>query len=879
MANRTSTRGDAGRRRVSQVHAKKSGSARSKGSKGVAGRGRKPSSGGNASARPRVASKRSPASKGSVAAPKKAAASRKAAPSRKSAPSKASSASKTRVGGRPPSSPTADPQPEPPLLSRLFERIRYRAGPQTPDLIGLVLVGAGLLVALAFFESSGPLGLWALDGVRSLVGLGAYIVPALLLVLGGALLLGRHEYQRLVFGAFLGFMGSLSLFHLISGNTPLAGDIERVRQTGGAIGALTAFPLDRLIGFWGTFLLLSAVTAAGVMAAMGASVRDVMGAAWDAMFYAARQAKAGFSVSSVSAPAPRRERRPVRLPEAVRTPPPLPETPPEEAEAEAPPEKASSKKTSSKKTSSKKTSSKKTPPKGKKKARPAESKPAEKRADAPPPAPADGADGYVLPPLELLKTGKGGGESRRSLEDTARRLESALHHHDVDAELTNVVPGPTITRYEIELAPGVKVSRVTRLAGDIAYALATPDIRLLAPIPGRSAIGVEVPNRDRRLVTLGDVLSSDEAARTRAPLAVGLGEDISGSPEILDLEQLPHVLIAGATGAGKSSCINSIVTSLLMRCRPDDVRLIMVDPKRVELGQYNGVPHLLTRVITNPKKAVEALQWAVAEMDRRYELLAEGGVRDIAGYRGKYDSGQLAGESFDRFPYLVVLIDELNDLMMVAGRDVENAVVRLAQMARAVGIHLVIATQRPSVNVITGVIKANIPSRLAFSVASQTDSRVIIDTAGAEKLIGMGDMLVVTAREPQARRVQGAWVSEEEVSEVVEWAKAQKQAEYREIAEEAAVKRASTAEEEDDEDADLIRRAAELVVRSQLGSTSMLQRKLRVGFARAGRIMDVLEQRGVVGPSAGSKAREVLITVEELEGGSEGSAAAVPGTG
>ena len=875
MANRTSTRGDAGRRRVSQVHAKKSGSARSKGSKGGAGRGRKPSSVGGAFARGRAGSNRSPASKGSAAASKKSTAAKKSAAPRKStaaeksAAAKGPPASKTRAGGRPPSSPTAGPQPEPPLLSKLFERIRYRAGPQTPDLIGLVLVGAGLLVALAFFESSGPLGLWALDGVRSLVGLGAYVVPALLLVLGGALLLGRHnEYQRLMFGAFLGFMGALSLFHLISGNTPLAGDVERVRHTGGAIGALTAFPLDRLIGFWGAFLLLSAVTAAGVMAAMGASLRDVMGAAWDAMFYAARQAKAGFSAGGGPAPAARRGRRPVRPPEAVRTPPPLLETPADEAEAKAPPKKTPLKKKTPPK--------KKAPPKGKKKAEPAESGPAEKRADAPPPAPADSADGYALPPLELLKTGTGGGESRRSLEDTARRLESALHHHDVDAELTNVVPGPTITRYEIELAPGVKVSQVTRLAGDIAYALATPDIRLLAPIPGRSAIGVEVPNRDRRLVTLGDVLSSDEAARTRAPLAVGLGEDISGRPEILDLEQLPHVLIAGATGAGKSSCINSIVTSLLMRSRPDDVQLIMVDPKRVELGQYNGVPHLLTRVITNPKKAVEALQWAVAEMDRRYELLAESGVRDIAGYRGKYDSGQLSGENFDRFPYLVVLIDELNDLMMVAGRDVESAVVRLAQMARAVGIHLVIATQRPSVNVITGVIKANIPSRLAFSVASQTDSRVIIDSAGAEKLIGMGDMLVVTAREPQARRVQGAWVSEEEVSEVVDWTKAQKQAEYREIAEEAAVKRASTAEEEDDEDADLIRRAAELVVRSQLGSTSMLQRKLRVGFARAGRIMDVLEQRGVVGPSAGSKAREVLITVEELEGG---SADAAPGAG
>ena len=290
------------------------------------------------------------------------------------------------------------------------------------------------------------------------------------------------------------------------------------------------------------------------------------------------------------------------------------------------------------------------------------------------------------------------------------------------------------------------------------------------------------------------------------------------------------MLIAGATGAGKSSCINSIVTSLLARTDPDDVRLIMVDPKRVELGQYNGVPHLLTRVITKPKKAVEALQWAVAEMDRRYDLLAEAGVRDISGYRAAFDSGQLVDGPFDRFPYLVVLIDELNDLMMVAGRDVETAIVRIAQMARAVGIHLVIATQRPSVNVITGVIKANVPSRLAFSVASQTDSRVIIDTIGADKLIGMGDMLVVTAREPRAKRVQGAWVSEGEVAKVVEWVKGQKEAEYRRIAEEVAVERKAAAEADDGPDGDLVRRATDLVVRSQLGSTSMLQRKLRIGL-------------------------------------------------
>ena len=832
MANKTSTRGGAGRRRVSQAHVKKSGSTRSKGSKGGAGGRRNAQRGGKAPARGR-ASKKPPASK--RAAPPKAA------------------ASKTRAGRGPRSPQSAPPAPETGFLTRLLERIRFGVGPQTPELIGLLLVGAGLLVALAFFESSGPLGSWALDNIRSMVGLSVYVAPVLMLMLGGALLLGRgrNEYRRLLFGAFLGFVGALSLFHLISGNTPLAGDAVRVRETGGAVGALIAFPLERLLGFWGTFLLLAAVAAVGVMAAVGASLREVIEAAGEAVSYVFRRAKSGVSVLTAPAPEPGRSPppgmkrppapgiRPDRLPEAPRTGPALPEGAPEAARTKA-------------------------PPKAKKKAAPPKKRSAEKRADAPAPAPA--GEGYALPPLGLLKTGEGGGESRRTLQETARRLESTLHHHDVDAEITNVVPGPTVTRYEIELSPGVKVSRVTGLAGDIAYALATPDIRLLAPIPGRSAIGVEVPNRDRRLVTLGDVLSSGEASSNRAPLAVGLGEDISGRPEMLDLEQLPHVLIAGATGAGKSSCINSIVTSLLMRARPEDVRLIMVDPKRVELGQYNGVPHLLTRVITNPKKAVEALQWAVAEMDRRYELLAESGVRDIAGYRAKHDSGRLDQDAFDRFPYLVVLIDELNDLMMVAGRDVESAIVRLAQMARAVGIHLVIATQRPSVNVITGVIKANVPSRLAFSVASQTDSRVIIDAVGAEKLIGMGDMLVVTAREPQARRVQGAWVSEAEVSEVVEWVKSQKPAEYREIAEEAAVKRAEAAEEEDDEDADLVRRAEELVVRSQLGSTSMLQRKLRVGFARAGRIMDILEQRGVVGPSEGSKAREVLISAEELNG-------------
>ncbi|MEE8497081.1 MAG: FtsK/SpoIIIE domain-containing protein, partial [Acidimicrobiia bacterium] len=375
----------------------------------------------------------------------------------------------------------------------------------------------------------------------------------------------------------------------------------------------------------------------------------------------------------------------------------------------------------------------------------------------------------------------------------------------------------------------------------------------------------EVPNKRRQLITLGDILRSPEAKEATHPLDVALGMDISGGASMLNLSELPHVLIAGATGAGKSSCINALVTSILMRSTPEEVRLILVDPKRVELGQYNEIPHLLTRVITSPKKAVDALEWAVREMDRRYDLLAEAAVRDILGYHDKFDTGQLDEERFDRFPYIAIVVDELNDLMIVAGRAVEDAIVRIAQMARAVGIHLVLATQRPSVDVITGVIKANVPSRLAFSVASQADSRVILDSAGAEKLIGLGDMIVVTARDPKPERIQGAWVSEEEIHAVVEWVKAQRETRYdKSVFEEAATQSAELAEF-DGEDPDIMRQAIDLVVRSQLGSTSMLQRKLRIGFARAGRVMDILENKGIVGPSVGSKARAVLISPDDLD--------------
>jgi S-DNA-T family DNA segregation ATPase FtsK/SpoIIIE len=504
--------------------------------------------------------------------------------------------------------------------------------------------------------------------------------------------------------------------------------------------------------------------------------------------------------------------------------------------------------------------------------------------------PAAEAGTWKLPPLSLLKRGSAQKIDHRLVEAGGRTLETALAGHGVETRLVGMTVGPTVTRYELELGTGVKVARVTNLHKDIAYAMASADVRILAPIPGRSAIGVEVPNKQRQLVLLGDLLASADGQLATHPLEASMGRDIAGRTVIVNLADMPHVLIAGATGAGKSSCINSMLTSILMRATPEQVRMILIDPKRVELGHYNGLPHLLTQVVVNPKKAANALAWAVHEMERRYDLLAEVGVRDITGYNAAYDRGDLVAEppppapgrgpnpavakpdkpgsdvTYPRLPYVLVVVDELNDLMMVAARDVEESICRIAQMARAVGIHLVIATQRPSVDVITGVIKANIPSRLAFAVSSQFDSRVILDQVGAERLIGKGDMLMAIAASNVPRRVQGAWVDEDEVRKVVAHWRRQASPQYVDGVEgdEAGVTGDGAGGTDPDDD-DLLEAAMELVVRSQLGSTSMLQRKLRVGFARAGRLMDLLERRGVVGASEGSKARAVLMTPEELD--------------
>ncbi|MBL6833223.1 MAG: DNA translocase FtsK 4TM domain-containing protein [Candidatus Actinomarina sp.] len=697
-----------------------------------------------------------------------------------------------------------------------------------------------LFTALSSVQKAGPIGELFYGLLTWCFGYGALALPVLMFY--GAAILVRDKdtikSQKVLVGTFWVQIFSSALFHFYIHPQPLpisvGGDI--LQRAGGFVSAFIVFPLNNLIDVEMTHAVLLIGLIISVLYMTDIELKDLIGGVQAIFAYIFKFIVAFFKA--------RREASKVNFDQML-------------AITDEDTETASIKDNVLKLKPKKKEKAIKKKPEIVPEDKPVKANTVKRKNSA-----------YKLPPVSLLEKGSSVSASKKLLQQTATDLTNLLKEHDVEAELTNIVPGPTVTRYEIELAPGVKVSKVTSLSHDIAYALATPDVRLLAPIPGRSAIGIEIPNRQRKLVSLGDVLQSTEAKNNPHPLSVGLGLDISGKARLINLSELPHVLIAGQTGAGKSSCINSIVTSLLVRANPDEVKMVMVDPKRVELGQYNNVPHLLTKVITNPKKAVDALSWAVSEMDRRYDLLADSSVRDINGYHEKYDAGLLDEEKFDRFPYIVVFIDELNDLMMVAGREVESAIVRLAQMARAIGIHLVVATQRPSVDVITGVMKANIPSRLAFSVASTTDSRVILDQSGAEKLIGLGDMLVVTASNPRLERIQGAWVTEKEIQDVVSWAKDQKDAEYDPAVTEENKTTTTIGGDDFGEDEDLIQAAKDLVIRSQMGSTSMLQRKLRVGFARAGRLMDILESQAIVGPSEGSKARTVLITVEEYESAS-----------
>jgi S-DNA-T family DNA segregation ATPase FtsK/SpoIIIE len=700
-----------------------------------------------------------------------------------------------------------------------------------------VLCGLGIYSHLA-----GPAGTYVNRGASDVLGAARVLFPPALAVIG-AMLIARNRVQssvRSALGLALLLVAAAGLVEIVQGPAHWSG--LRLRHAGGAVGAVVGIPLRSGVGPWGSGVVLAALALVGLLIVTGIPARDAV----TGLGHAGRRVWAvGVHLSKRALMWPERAEREeaqIRHPSSPKV-----RLYDREADEDQPVEEPRPAPVSA-------------PPE------PVAAKDPEQLQISLGPVVEGGA--WRLPPLALLKRTKAAEIDRRQVEAMGHTLEEALAAHGVETKLVGMTVGPTVTRYELELGAGVKVAKVTNLQRDIAYAMAAADVRILAPIPGRSAIGVEVPNHQRQLVAVGDILASPEAHAAKHPLEVGVGRDIAGRPVIENLATMPHILIAGATGAGKSSCINGLLTSILVRSTPDQVRLILVDPKRVELGQYNGLPHLLTGVVTNPKKAANALSWAVHEMERRYDLLAEVGVRDITGYNAAYDRGDFQeaedGRAYERLPFILVVVDELNDLMMVAARDVEESVCRIAQMARAVGIHLVIATQRPSVDVITGVIKANIPSRLAFAVSSLADSRVILDQPGAERLIGKGDMLLLSASSSVARRIQGAWVGEDEVRKVVAHWRRQSEPRYVEGVEGSDDGPAGSGLAGDDDD-DLFEQARDLVVRSQFGSTSMLQRKLRVGFARAGRLMDILEHRGVVGPSEGSKARAVLMSVEELD--------------
>jgi S-DNA-T family DNA segregation ATPase FtsK/SpoIIIE len=712
--------------------------------------------------------------------------------------------------------------------------VRQHLSPWARDALGIGLVVFALIAALGvWFDAAGVVGHGIKVALHAAVGAAATTFPAIALYWGVLLLRDSIAEQRV--RMFIGFaiavVAVLGLVSLARGNPRPFDGYAGVEDAAGVVGALVAWPLSKALSGVGAAIVGSGLAVLGLLIFTGTPLSTAWAGLREAVSAAGVRAAGGEEPEELERPAPRRGRRLDTSPSAPvidlregREPGFLFDEPEPEPQLDAEP-----------------------------------------RAPAARPAP---AGSYARPPIDLLRAAPPSSGSALDEEHTTDALERTFHTFGVPAHVVAAHRGPTVTMYEVEVEAGTKVNKVLNLAEDIAYALATPDVRIIAPIPGKSAIGVEVPNKVRDFVMLGDVLRA-AGKDDRHPLSVALGKDVHGRAQMVDLTRMPHLLIAGATGAGKSSLINCFITSLLMRTSPDEVKLVLVDPKRVELAHFADLPHLLSPVIVHPKRAAEALGWVVREMEQRYELLAMAGVRDIDGYRAGLAEGTLRippgqEERFGELPYILVVIDELADLMMVAPRDVEDAICRIAQMARAVGIHLVVATQRPSVDVVTGLIKANIPSRIALMTSSQADSRVILDMNGAEKLVGHGDMLFAPSSVSKPSRLQAAWVTEKEIQQVSEWIRAQREPEY-EVHVEGLGR--SPAEGEEDSglggDDELLEQAADLVIRSQLGSTSMLQRKLKVGFARAGRLMDLLEERGLVGPSQGSKAREVLVTPDE----------------
>ncbi len=777
-------------------------------------------------------------------------------------PSKTSSRSRATTTRRPAAKTTSSNRPAARRpAQKAPQRARHRKkaasplagifGPNTDGFAVIVLFLAILGGLGIYADLAGPVGRRLEWAMRWVFGSASYGVPPALAVVAVTMMNKRNsgEAGRIATGAFMTLAGVAAWVHMLFANDSGGLHLDEFPSIGGGVGALIAWPAETLLSVWGAALLIVMIVLLGLLVLTKTPASRVISAVQALMTGLARgAAHMGRSVNDAT------KRRTEKMSSELG--PQAPALPHQESEPHpAVPQEPAAKPV---------------------RAEPASLFHASEEPEGIPfedhsPVLSDpDPEGYKVPPITMLAVGETAEVSRRMIDDTVAALEHTLQQFEVDARVTGYTAGPTVTRYEIELGPAVKVNRVVSLEKEIRYALAAGDLRILAPIPGRSAIGIEVPNKDRVAVTLGDVMRSPQARTSEHPLTVGLGKDIAGVSMVVNLADMPHLLIAGATGAGKSTCINAVLCSVLLRARPDQVRLLLIDPKMVELSNYNGVPHLLTPVVTNPKKASEALGWVAREMDARYEVLASVGYRHSDMYNAAVRAGNLPpfedGTPRTTFPYYLVVVDELADLMMVAPREVEDHICRIAQKARAVGIHLIVATQRPSVDVVTGVIKANIPSRMAFATASMQDSRVILDEGGAERLIGKGDMLYKHASAPRAVRLQGAYISEKETAGLVGWCRRQRNVNYVEgiVSSGTETKGSGLRTGAEDDDQDLIAMATELIVRSQLGSTSMLQRKLKVGFARAGRIMDMLEERGVVGPSQGSKPRDVLMTLEEL---------------
>ncbi|MFI6601167.1 DNA translocase FtsK 4TM domain-containing protein [Nonomuraea sp. NPDC050536] len=728
------------------------------------------------------------------------------------------------------------------------------------DGVGLAwLAGAIVLAAMTWRDAQGSVSHVVNTSVHAVFGSLAWAVPILLGLLSWRYM--RHPDQnadtgRMVIGWSALLIGVLGVIHVANGTPYPAGTqadgMDKIAQAGGLVGFIVSAPPMSILPAFITIPLLLILSGFGILVITATPVHRIperLGELKHLLFERHAPAESG-------QPAKKRVRKSDK-----------PESGDSIKPYDTPVLAEDSKKHSPEIVPGLTDEEDETPVPAPRKTEPPEPTPAPRKVEQL--VLSSQAGPYVLPDLLNLKQGSAPKPQTKANTVVVNALTSVLEQFTIDAQVIGFTRGPTVTRYEIELGPAVKVEKVTALTKNIAYAVKSADVRILSPIPGKSAIGVEIPNADKDLVSLGDVLRSQVAQADHHPMIVGLGKDVEGRTIVANLAKMPHLLIAGATGAGKSVCVNGLITSILMRSTPDEVRMVLVDPKRVELSVYEGIPHLITPIITSPKKAAEALEWVVGEMDRRYDDLAASGFRHVDEFNKAVRAGKLqpppgSERVYKPYPYLLVIVDELADLMMVAPRDVEDSIVRITQLARAAGIHLVIATQRPSVDVVTGLIKANVPSRLAFAVSSLTDSRVILDQPGADKLVGQGDALFLPMGASKPIRIQNAFVSEKEIADIVTHCKGQMQAEYREDVAAAPVKR--EIDEDIGDDLDLLIQAAELIVTTQFGSTSMLQRKLRVGFAKAGRLMDLLESRNVVGPSEGSKAREVLVKPDDLPG-------------